>query len=221
MTVVTRQGAMDVSAPRMATMWGAVRALTHELGFGLRLDLRLVDIAGPQDLPTLRWLACHDVRERELAVRDGRLYAPRLLRLPGPDATVRACAGHPYHLQAASPGQLTGLTMRTRDLEPPGPGQVEVDVAATALNFRDVMVALDLLPLASYERSSLGRQLGMEASGTVSRTGAEVTGFRPGDAVVVMTGGCVASQVTVDQRWVYPKPGSCLWRRLRPCRPCT
>jgi hypothetical protein len=43
------------------------------------LDVRLVDIGGPADLPMLRWLARHDVRERALAIRKRRLHALRLV----------------------------------------------------------------------------------------------------------------------------------------------
>jgi hypothetical protein len=76
-TVVTRRAAFDGASPRPALRWSAVRELGHELAAGI--DLRLVDVGEPTDLTALRWLARHDVRERELAVRDGRLYAPWLV----------------------------------------------------------------------------------------------------------------------------------------------
>jgi len=38
----------------------------------------------------LYWLARHDVRERALAIRKGRLYALRLVRQAGTQATVAA-----------------------------------------------------------------------------------------------------------------------------------
>jgi NADPH:quinone reductase-like Zn-dependent oxidoreductase len=41
-------------------------------------------------------------------------------------------------------------------------------VHAAALNFRDLMVALDALPLLSFEQSALGRTVGMECAGQVS-----------------------------------------------------
>jgi hypothetical protein len=69
-------------------LWAAARALGRELDPGLRIDLRLVDIGGPEDIPKLRWLARHDVRERALAVRKGRLYALRLVRRPRKPATA-------------------------------------------------------------------------------------------------------------------------------------
>jgi hypothetical protein len=76
-TVVTRRATFDAASPRPAMLWSAVRELGHELDAGI--DLRLADVGEPTDLTALRWLARHDVRERELAVRDGRLYAPRVM----------------------------------------------------------------------------------------------------------------------------------------------
>lgn len=82
LTIITRGAALDVPSPREALLWTAARALGRELDPGLVIDLRLVDIGGPEDLRMLRWLARHDVRERALAVRKGRLHALRLVRTP-------------------------------------------------------------------------------------------------------------------------------------------
>jgi hypothetical protein len=82
LTIITRRAALDVPSPREALLWAAARALGRELDPGLRIDLRLVDIGGPEDLRMLRWLARHDVRERALAIRKGRLHALRLVRTP-------------------------------------------------------------------------------------------------------------------------------------------
>ena len=92
--------------------------------------------------------------------------------------------------------------MRSAPAAPPGEHEVEIGVAATALNFRDIMVTLDMLPMASYERSALGREVGIEASGTVRRTGSAVTSVKPGQKVIFMAGGCVASSVTVNENAV-------------------
>ena len=80
LTIITRGAVLDVPSPREALLWTAARALGRELDPGLVIDLRLVDIGGPEDLRMLRWLARHDVRERALAVRKGRLHALRLVR---------------------------------------------------------------------------------------------------------------------------------------------
>lgn len=90
LTIITRRAALDVPSPREAMLWAAARALGRELDPVLLIDLRLVDIGGPEDLRMLRWLARHDVRERALAIRKGRLYALRLLRQPRTPGTVAA-----------------------------------------------------------------------------------------------------------------------------------
>jgi hypothetical protein len=90
LTIITRHAAFDVRAPREALLWGVGRALGRNLDPTLGLDVRLVDVGGPADLPMLRWLARHDVRERALAIRKGRLHAPRLVRRPGTYATAAA-----------------------------------------------------------------------------------------------------------------------------------
>jgi hypothetical protein len=88
LTIITRRAAFDGRSPREALLWTAVRALGRDLDPALLIDIRLVDIGGPEDLPMLRWLARHDVRERALAIRKGRLYALRLLRRPRTPAAV-------------------------------------------------------------------------------------------------------------------------------------
>jgi hypothetical protein len=87
LTIITRHAALDDRSPREALLWAAVRALGRDLDPALLIDIRLVDIGGPEDLPMLRWLARHDVRERALAVRKRRLHALRWVR---PAATVTA-----------------------------------------------------------------------------------------------------------------------------------
>ena len=60
---------------------------------------------------------------------------------------------------------------------PPGPGQIEVAVSASNVNFADVLVAFGRYP--SFE----GRlpQLGTDFSGVVTAVGPDVTGHRVGD----------------------------------------
>jgi hypothetical protein len=83
-------GQLDGRSPREALLWAAVRALGRDLDPALLIDIRLVDIGGPDDLPMLCWLARHDVRERALAIRKGRVHALRLVRQPRTPATVAA-----------------------------------------------------------------------------------------------------------------------------------
>ena len=87
-----------------------------------------------------------------------------------------------------------------------GPPDVEVEVAAAALNFRDVMVTLGLLPAMAYERSALGREVGIEASGVVRRAGSEVKRLKVGDEVALTAGGCIANRMVVNEHLAFLKP---------------
>jgi acyl transferase domain-containing protein/NADPH:quinone reductase-like Zn-dependent oxidoreductase/acyl carrier protein len=77
----------------------------------------------------------------------------------------------------------------------PGPGEVEIEVATTGLNFRDVMWNLRLLPEEAIEDGYAGPGLGMECAGTVSQVGPEVENLEKGDRVVAFAPRAFASHV--------------------------
>ena len=180
--------------------------MVAEVGEEAGIDFRLVDLGDAGDLETLGRLARCDLREREFAIRQRRLWVPRIVSFRERYSTVADGAKAAYRLTLDNPGQIGGLQMKTRELPPPGPCDVEIEVAAAALNFRDVMVTLGLLPALAYERSGLGREVGMEGSGIVRRVGSEVRDRRAGDEVTFIQGGCIANRVVVGEHLVFAKP---------------
>ncbi len=206
LTVVTHRAAFDVEDPRGSALWGAVRSMAIEVDEEAMIDFRLVDLGNPEDLETLAYLDRCDLRERELAVRQNHLWAPRMVSMRERYSRVPVGKDTAYRLTLDNPGQISGLDMKTYELPALGPGDVEIEVAAAALNFRDVMVTLGLLPALAYERSALGREVGMEASGIVRRVGANVRHCRVGDEVAFIQGGCIANRVVVNEHLVFAKP---------------
>jgi len=206
LTVVTHKAAFDVEDPRGSTLWGAVRSMAMEIDEEARLDFRLVDLGSPDDLKTLASLGACDFRERELAVRENRAWVPRMISMPERYSRVPAGEEPSYRLALDNAGQLAGLEMKTYELPALGPDDVEIEVTAAALNFRDIMVALGLLPALAYERSALGREVGMEGSGIVRRVGSGVRHCRAGEEVAFIQGGCFANRVVVNQHLVFAKP---------------
>ncbi len=206
-TVVTQGAAFEVEEPRGGALWGAVRSMDLEIGEEAGIRFRLVDLGAQEDLETLAELARCDLRERELAVRGNRLWAPRLVSIRDRYPLVPAGEEAAYRLTLDNPGQITGLGMKTRELPPLKPRDVEIGVEAAALNFRDVMVTLGLLPALAYERSALGREVGIEGAGTVRRVGPGVAHCRVGDEVAFTTGGCIANRVVLNEHLVFGKPG--------------
>ncbi|MEU8136318.1 NAD(P)H-quinone oxidoreductase [Streptodolium elevatio] len=76
----------------------------------------------------------------------------------------------------------------------PAPGEVVVDVSASALNRADVMQRWGLYPLAP----GTSPYPGLEVSGRISAVGEGVTGWRVGDEVcALLTGGGYAQKVAV------------------------
>jgi NADPH:quinone reductase-like Zn-dependent oxidoreductase/NAD(P)-dependent dehydrogenase (short-subunit alcohol dehydrogenase family)/acyl carrier protein len=98
-------------------------------------------------------------------------------------------------LQVRTPGDLESLELVAFDRVPPGPGQIEVAVSASSINFVDVLVAFGQCP--SFD----GRlpELGSEFAGVVTAVGPGVATQRVGDRVGgVSANGCWGTFVTCE-----------------------
>ncbi len=139
--------------------------------------------------------------EEALAFRGGVPYASRLVASHRPSAreTLRIPGGA-FRLEIGEPGLLEKLSFRPVARVAPGRGEIEIEIQATSLNFRDVLNALGMYPGDSGP-------LGTECAGVVSRLGEGVEGFREGDEVVAaLTAATFARYVTAPSYAVYPKP---------------
>ena len=196
----------------MSAVWGAIRCIRQEIaadvGVEAAIDFRLVDLDTAEDLQMLAFLASCDLRESELAIRDNHVWAPRLIHVRERAPHVPAGQRSTYRLNLDNPGQISGLQMKTYRPAALGPHSVEIDVKAAALNFRDVMVTLGLLPAQSFKHSVLGHTVGMEASGIVRRVGIDVRACHVGDAVAFTHAGCITNHVVVNEHQVFAKPSS-------------
>jgi putative PIG3 family NAD(P)H quinone oxidoreductase len=104
---------------------------------------------------------------------------------------------------AAEPGGPDVLSVTDVPDPEPGPGEVVVDVAASAVN------RADLLQRQGRYAPPKGASevLGLECSGTVSAVGAEVTGWQVGDPVcALLAGGGYAEKVLVPAGQLMPVP---------------
>lgn len=138
--------------------------------------------------------------ERDVALRDGNgRYVPRLVASP-PDARhVPAAILAPesgFRLRPLGPGSTPTLAFVGGVRAEPGPAEVEVEVVAAALNFRDVLKFLGLYPADQPDYLVLGD----ECAGIVRSVGQDVTDLAPGDRVAVAHSGSFASHVVVDHR---------------------
>ena len=116
------------------------------------------------------------------------------------DACARPAAASPRRPALAAGAGRTGSrsTASQRPRRPRaarrGPGEVEIAVEATGLNFKDVLNALGMYP------GDPG-PLGGECAGHVVAPSAPAsTHVRPGDAVLAVAGGSFASHVVATRR---------------------
>jgi putative PIG3 family NAD(P)H quinone oxidoreductase len=104
---------------------------------------------------------------------------------------------------ASKPGGPEVLTVVEREDPTPGPGQVVVRVAATAINRADTLQRQGFYP----PPRGASDVLGLECSGTVAALGEGVTEWAIGDEVcALLSGGGYAELVTVPVGQLMPVP---------------
>ncbi|MDZ7269350.1 MAG: SDR family NAD(P)-dependent oxidoreductase [candidate division KSB1 bacterium] len=110
-----------------------------------------------------------------------------------------ATTEEPVQLQMSVPGVLDSLSYRRVERRPPGPGEVEIRVRATGLNFRDVLNALGMYP------GDAGL-LGGECAGEIVALGEGVSRFQPGQEVMGIAAGSFSNYVTTAADLLVAKP---------------
>ncbi|WP_159178632.1 alcohol dehydrogenase catalytic domain-containing protein, partial [Klebsiella pneumoniae] len=95
-----------------------------------------------------------------------------------------------YQLRLAAEGEGAGkLALCPTPRLALGDSQVEIEVLATGLNFKDVLFTTGLL---RQQPGEAPLQLGLECAGRITRVGKNVTEFAPGeDVMAVLNGGFV------------------------------
>ncbi len=163
------------------------------------LQIRCLGIAGAHDTTIGRaveeMLSPDD--EREIFVTDEGRFVFRVQRratdwAPQPlsDDKATALINHP----GLERGHLSWIA---EDRAEPQTGDVEIEVATTGLNFRDVMWNLRLLPEEALEDGFAGPGLGMECAGTIAKVGPDVDHLKPGDRVIAFAPRAFRSHVVV------------------------
>ena len=193
----------DAAAPNQAPLWGLgkVIALEHPELRCRRVDL---DPAASAGLAAAALLAEMDAaaaaaepaaEPEEVGLRAGRRWVPRLAAADRPPPT-----DGPVRLAISERGLIENLALVPASRRAPGRGEIEVEIAAAGLNFRDLLNVLNLYPGDAGE-------LGSEGVGRVTSVGPEVTEPRPGDEVIVVWGaGLFSSFATVRADCVLRKP---------------
>jgi acyl transferase domain-containing protein/acyl carrier protein len=204
--VVVTRGAQRTAAeltvvPTQGPTWGLARVIRSEHP---SLPIACIDLdpeTETDEAPALAAELLGGSREDEIALRGGQRLVARLTpRAASAGLDVgEAKPGEALRLEIGARGSLDNLHWVPVKRTPPGPGQVEIEVRTSGLNFRDVLNTLGMYP------GDAGA-LGSECAGHVCAVGEGVEALKVGDAVLTMTSPAFATYVTAEAELVARKP---------------
>jgi polyketide synthase 5 len=145
--------------------------------------------------------------EDESAWRNGWWYTARLGPAPlRPEERRTAVVNHPHggmRCDIRTPGDVRTMEQVAFVRVPPGPGEIEVAVTASGVNYTDVLHALGRSPGIDGGVPKLG----MDFAGVVTAVGLDVTTHQAGDHVGgLCENGCWSTFVTCDARLAATLP---------------
>ncbi|MEV5893419.1 SDR family NAD(P)-dependent oxidoreductase [Nonomuraea fuscirosea] len=193
----------DTADPDIAAVWGLVKSAQAEHP-GLFL---LAEHDGPDTglgaglgdhLDAEPLLAAFAAGEQQIRVREGKVQAARLGRVPA--ALIPPADG--WRVDSEDKGSLDRLTVvpAPEAAAPLTDGQVRIAVRAAGVNFRDVLNALGMYP-------GEAGPMGLEGAGVVTEVGPGVAGVAVGERVMGMfDGGAFGPLAVTDHRQLAPVP---------------
>ena len=200
-----------LSGIKQSCLWGMGKTISLEYP---ELYYRAIDLSAIPTDEDARYIfkEIATTTKEQVAYRSDRRYVSRLQRysLTNPTGDIgegsslrgqRKLALCDRQLQITNKGNLDSLQWQHTTRKPPQHNQIEIKVKATGLNFRDVMIALDLYP------DEL-QFLGLECVGEVTAIGEGVSNFQIGDEVIAIASGSFSNYVTVDAELAIAKPSN-------------
>ncbi|MEE2937647.1 MAG: type I polyketide synthase [Planctomycetota bacterium] len=197
----------DEIDPRMSSVYGLAQVASQEMRLQ---NVRTVDLeanASPvESAEEFRSCLSQVGHEPAIALRNGRVFAPRLTRTPDALAmesfSQTVPSDSPYQLRLGTEDTIDGLRYQKLSRQAPGSGQIEIQVHAAGLNFSDILKALGLYPGIVDDIVPLG----LECSGVVSAVGPDVKQWAVGDEVMAVVPYGFASHCITNEYAAIRKP---------------
>ncbi len=195
-----------VTGPLQGALWGLGRAVGHEHPELHATCVDLDPLSPLVDVEALGRELAARADDEQVALRGGARYAARLVRRSGAKELLMEpllpAAGRPFQVETPPPGSFGGVVVRMAERRKPGPGEVEIAIEASSLNFIDVMKTMGLspgMPLGTLP-------LGLDCAGRVVAVGQGVMDLAVGDEVLAFTPAAMASHVVTDARFAVRRP---------------
>ncbi|KAI1126023.1 putative polyketide synthase [Nemania abortiva] len=184
--------------PRYSPVIGFARTMRSEM----LIDFATCEIDSfenpPKDLLSVfqKFQRRHDVKNDDLqpdfefSIQNGVVHVGRYYPMRLRDELTASSPDDRAMLDVATPGRVNTLRWSQHAREPLDECDVEVEVHAVGLNFRDILVAMNVVELPV-------RQFGLEASGVVVGKGSKVKDFEIGDRVLCLKKSAFATRICV------------------------
>jgi NADPH:quinone reductase-like Zn-dependent oxidoreductase len=179
-----------INSPMASKVYSYARfAQDHQPASGtLKIDVSILDEQGRELVEIKEYM----LRKIDLG---------RQAKAEKPDADADGEAKN-FRLEIGSPGNLNSLRYQPVQRPAPGPGELEIEVCAASLNFKEVLIAIGLFPIAPG--MTIG--FGLECAGRVTAVGEGVEEFKVGDEVMALARNSFSPHVTVPSAWALRKP---------------
>lgn len=200
-TVDSKQDMLQDHQLLSSSLWGFGASLLNEHP---KLSTCVIDIDQNSNLPSLlsaEWSINHR-QDFRVAYCDNQRFIQRIKACQqGDESENQALTIEDY-------GMFSNIKLKDVERVAPTEGQVQIQVKAAGLNFKDVLNALGMLKEHAQEMNVEYTELplGFECSGIVVGVGDTGAEFCIGDEVIVSQVGCMQRYITVNCDVVVHKP---------------
>jgi acyl transferase domain-containing protein/ubiquinone/menaquinone biosynthesis C-methylase UbiE/acyl carrier protein len=191
-------------------LWGLGRVAISEYQ---HLHCRLIDLASCSQEEIVSFaeeLNTPDEAEDEIVLHGELRYVHRLV--PVSPSTVHGMGRRigavqkPFRIEISRLGILDSLTAHAIARKPLKPTEIQIEVLAAGLIFKDMMEVMGTYPREELADDPRSLTIGMERVGRVIGIGSAVSEIAVGDEVIAAGTGSLGSRFVVDQQFVFPKP---------------
>jgi len=170
------------------------------------LKTRMIDLSpipSLEEIDSLYEELISDDIEDEITLRGKKRYVHRLLKVKKTDAYSRSQI--PFRIYKTLSKTTEEFLFEEMERKEPGQGEVEIQVKAIGINFKDIAKVEGILE-PELNDNGLISNLGIECSGIVVSVGNGVENFQVGDEIMGFVTSCFANYKIANSRLIVHKP---------------
>lgn len=180
---------------------GLARVAVSELNKVNTCQIDLSSVPSEDEIKQLALQISLDDKEDEIALRGSKRYVNRLVN------TLPKTKNAEFTVRKSKTSRFDQFSIVEISSELPGKGEVEIEIDAAGLNFKDVARVMRLIG-KDQEDESEALSLGLECAGRVTKVGEGVTTLKVNDRVMGLGKKCFSSYTVTDANLLVKIPES-------------